>query len=234
MPCRPISRFWMRPSAMTPMRSPLTLQRNDISFAEIGKTRNQIATARGLESLAFGMPVYDAVVQLDEDMAAFASTGFPGNSVDQLKPRSSRIAALFAKPQRQRVRAAFETRCFLHGAGRGLSRRRTGARRGRVQSFAGWGHAFDAWADMDSDRNAAALDRTEGGFFMGVDGAVRRLAHRLARRLQPFDPFDAGRARVLRGRAAIIIWASMAAPGRGLSVSSLEPNLSILSLRSEN
>jgi outer membrane autotransporter protein len=47
----------------------LTLERNDISFVDIGETHNQRATASGLDSLTFGNEVYDAVVQLDQETA---------------------------------------------------------------------------------------------------------------------------------------------------------------------
>ena len=148
----------------------LTLQRNDISFAEIGKTRNQIATAKGLESLAFGMPIYDAVVQLDEDMARFAFDRLSGEIHGSAKTALIEDSRFVREAATARVRAAFET--VASSAAPVVAYQEGGpvpAAAG-VQSFAGWGHAFGAWADMDSDGNATALDRSEGGFFMGVDG----------------------------------------------------------------
>lgn len=44
----------------------LTLNRNDVTFAEVGVTRNQRATAAALESTGFGNAAYAAVVNLDE------------------------------------------------------------------------------------------------------------------------------------------------------------------------
>ena len=148
----------------------VTLQRNDISFAEIGKTRNQIATAGGLESLGFGMPIYDAVVQLDEDMARVAFDRLSGEIHGSAKTALVEDSRFVREAATARVRAAFETVASSAAPVVAYQEGGPAPAAAGVQSFAGWGHAFGAWADMDSDGNAAGLDRSEGGFFMGVDG----------------------------------------------------------------
>ncbi|WP_163545125.1 hypothetical protein, partial [Klebsiella pneumoniae] len=50
----------------------LTMTRNAVSFQNIGVTANQIATGGGVESLGFGNPVYNVVLNLSAPQAQYA------------------------------------------------------------------------------------------------------------------------------------------------------------------
>ncbi|MDR2856977.1 MAG: autotransporter domain-containing protein, partial [Novosphingobium sp.] len=131
----------------------LTTVRNDISFADVGDTPNQIATGGGAEGLGHGNPVWDALVQLDAPGARAA--------FDQLSGEIHASART----------ALIEDSRFVREAA--LDRLRTaGEDAGEDGRAAAWGRAFGSWGRTGSDGNAARLSRSTGGFVMGVDAGL--------------------------------------------------------------
>ncbi|AYM66080.1 autotransporter domain-containing protein [Agrobacterium fabrum] len=135
----------------------LTLTRNDIDFGKIAETRNQIATAQGLESLSLGIALYDAVVQLDQGTARTAFDQLSGeihaSVVTGLIDGSRHIRNL----ANDRLRSGFGDDPASATAPSGL---------------AFWGTGFGSWGSTDGNGNAAALDRSTSGFMGGADTMV--------------------------------------------------------------
>ncbi|UNK79197.1 autotransporter domain-containing protein [Sphingopyxis granuli] len=126
----------------------LRLTRNDISFAGIGVTPNQVAAGAGTESLGIGNDIFDAVLNL--------STAQAQNAFDQLSGEIHASARTAMIEDSRFVRSAVWDR--LRGAANGD--------RGGL-----WGEGFGSWGHTGSDGNAARLDRSGGGLLMGADGA---------------------------------------------------------------
>ena len=124
----------------------LSLQRNDVQFADAGLTPNQRATATAADTLGFGSAVYDALTLLDATTAPPAFDALSGEvhaSVQASLVEDSRYLRLAMRDRLDTARAD------------GLW-------------ATGWGH----WAHDDSDGNAAEL-RTDGrGVAAGGDIAV--------------------------------------------------------------
>ncbi|WP_290993867.1 autotransporter domain-containing protein [Hyphomicrobium sp.] len=123
----------------------LDVTRSSVAFQQIGQTPNQIAAAGGAESLGFGNPVYDAVLNLSEPEAR--------NAFDQLSGELHASAKT----------ALIEDSRFVREAA--LDRLRSAS--GTV-----WGRGFGSWGHTDGNGNAARLDRSTGGLFVGGDGLV--------------------------------------------------------------
>ena len=126
----------------------LRLTRNSISFAGIGLTPNQIAAGAGTESLGWGSPVADAVMQLAVEQGR--------DAFDQLSGEIHASARTAMVEDSRLVRHAVWDR--LRGAS---DSERSGV----------WGQAIGSWGHTAGNGNAARLDRSTGGVLIGIDRA---------------------------------------------------------------
>ncbi|NRP20947.1 Extracellular serine protease [Ensifer adhaerens] len=143
----------------------LKLTRNDISFASTGRTRNQIATAGGIDGLGMANPVFNAI--------AFAAT-----------PEAARAAfdLLSGEVHSSFQSILIEDSRFLRDAANDRLRSVLGAVGAKQSSGSGteadmgelaiWSQGFGSWGRWDGDGNAAKADRSIGGFFVGADTQV--------------------------------------------------------------
>lgn len=142
----------------------LHLARNDVKFAALASTFNQRSTAGGVESLANGHDVYDAILTLAADEALI------GRVFDSLSGEihASLKTALMADSRLVREAIA------------GRTRQLTAARQGPVQGalpesserVRDWGHWLREQGTIDTDGNAAAMARETSGFLVGSDANV--------------------------------------------------------------
>lgn len=129
----------------------LTLARNATSFAGIGGTSNQIATAGGVESLGMGNVLHDAVLGLSADAARSA--------FDQL---SGEIHAATRG-------ALIENSRILRDAANDRLRSVQAAPPAASARTHVWGQAYGHWGRSPGDGNAAALRHDSRGLFFGAD-----------------------------------------------------------------
>ncbi|MDW6024724.1 autotransporter domain-containing protein [Mesorhizobium sp. BAC0120] len=146
----------------------LTMSRNSTSFQNVGVTANQIATGGGVESLGFGNPVYDAVLSLSADQAQYAFDQLSGETHSSAKTALIEDSRFVRNAVNDRIRAAFD--------GVGASGTVTTYVDGRpvtvkanTDRFAIWAQGFGSWGHTNGDGNAARLNRSTGGFFVGAD-----------------------------------------------------------------
>ena len=155
----------------------LELTRNDRDFASAALTRNQVATAKGIESIGFdaGHAVYDAVAQLadDTDLIRASFDALSGEIHASAKAALIEDSRFLRNAINDRVRAAFGdigasvTPILAYGPG--------DTPVPVAADHAGpvfWSHGFGSWSSTDSDGNAASLDRSSGGLIGGTDGMV--------------------------------------------------------------
>lgn len=124
----------------------LHLTRNDVFFADVAGTPNQVAAGQATEALGRDNPVFDAAVTLSAQQAR--------NGFDQLSGEihpSARTAML-------------EGSRFLRNAVWDRLRSATDDVPGGM-----WGQAIGSWGHTSGDGNAARLGRSTGGLLMGVD-----------------------------------------------------------------
>ncbi|MEO1709198.1 MAG: autotransporter domain-containing protein [Pseudomonadota bacterium] len=123
----------------------LTLRRNDVDFAAIGQTANQIATGAAVESAVNG-ELGNAIINLDAVTARGAFDQLSG----ELHP-SARTAMV---EENRMVRNAVLDQ-LTHQPGGSI-----------------WGEAWAYSGDTDGDGNAAGLDRDGFGMVLGADVAL--------------------------------------------------------------
>ncbi|MFZ5677586.1 MAG: autotransporter-associated beta strand repeat-containing protein [Pseudomonadota bacterium] len=143
----------------------LELERNNISFGEVARTRNQRATADAAEKLGDGHAVFDAILDLDEDMARNAFDSLSGDVHASIRGMLLMDSHFTRDAALERLRTAFGgavsdsvpvmALAALPDSGVSL-----------------WGTGFGSWGRTDSDGNAAGFTRTAGGFIAGADAAA--------------------------------------------------------------
>ena len=156
--------------AYTPANVSVVLYKTQ-GFAAVGRTRNQIATAGGADSLGSG-PLYQAILfspSLEDALAAFdlLSGDVHASAQGALVEDSS----LVRDAATARIRAAFEATSTenLPVMAYGNDVRSEAAEPSRL---ALWGQAIGGWGRTGSDGNAAAIERSVGGFLAGGDAAI--------------------------------------------------------------
>ncbi|AYV48185.1 hypothetical protein C1707_19025 [Caulobacter flavus] len=128
----------------------LRLRRNDISFADIGSTPNQVAAGAGAQALGWDNPVFDTVVNLSAEQARDAFDQLAGSDYASLRGSLLQDSRF--------VRDAILARGDLAGA----------------EGLSGWGKVFGGWGAMKGDSNAQSYDRDVQGLLTGFDGALGR------------------------------------------------------------
>ena len=130
------------------------------SFCQAGMTANQCATGEGAYSLGFGNAMFNALLTLANDEA-------PG-ALDQLSGEihASAKTALFEDSRFPREAAQDRLGLALGGVGADNG--------GQVSGYGGgfWAQGFGAWSQQHGNGNAAAVDRSIGGFILGADTLV--------------------------------------------------------------
>lgn len=146
----------------------LNMQRNGVLFSDFARTRNQRAAAAGAESLGTGNPIYGAILGITNPSAFGAIfdalSGEVHASVKGVLIDDSRFVREAAT---DRVRAAFSATNTSAESDGGFATTSTD-----TKGLAVWSRAFGSWGQWPSDGNAATLDRTIGGLFVGADGLV--------------------------------------------------------------
>lgn len=149
----------------------LTMTRNGTTFENVGQTRNQIATGGGVESLEAGNAVYDAVLNLSAEQARYAFDQLSGEIHASTKTALIEDSRFLRNAVNDRLRAAFD--------GVGASGSAVTYANGVPQPVAAntdgvavWGQGFGSWGHTSGDGNAARLNRSTGGFFVGADAPV--------------------------------------------------------------
>jgi len=147
----------------------LELTRNQLSFADTARSRNQRAVAQGAESLGPGHAVYDALAGLqDEGVARGAFDALSGEV-----HAASRGALL---EDSRHLRAAVTGRLRQVTAGGGgpvqlamAASAAPAATPPAEQGLSVWAQGFGARGRSEGDGNAGSLDRSIRGFLLGAD-----------------------------------------------------------------
>ncbi|WMT92483.1 autotransporter domain-containing protein [Pelagibacterium sp. H642] len=155
----------------------LELERNDIDFASVALTRNQKATAAGIESIGLdaGHAVYDAIARLtdDEDVIRASFDALSGEIHASAQTALIEDSRFVRNAANDRIRAAFGDAgadyapVLAYGPGETpvlVSADHDGP--------VFWSSGFGSWGSTDSDGNAASLDRSTGGLLIGADTTV--------------------------------------------------------------
>lgn len=151
----------------------LELTRNDVDFDSVAITRNQKATAGGIDSLGNGSPIWNAIaMQTDEDVTRAAFDQLSGEVHASAKNVLIGDSHFVRDAATDRIRAAFGTVGANSMPVLAYGEDGTVLASADTLAPAAWGWAFGAWTDLDGDGNAASLSSSTGGFLTGVDAAL--------------------------------------------------------------
>ncbi|MDH7795539.1 MULTISPECIES: autotransporter domain-containing protein [unclassified Beijerinckia] len=150
----------------------LTLVRNSIDFAAIGSTFNQRAAGAGVESLGWGGPIYNAILNLSAPQARFAFDQLSGEVHASAKTVIVEDSRFLRDASIDRLRSAFDgvgatpmpVMSYAPGGPVLVT--------GNTERFAVWGRAFGGWGTSASNGNAARMRHDAGGAFVGADGLL--------------------------------------------------------------
>lgn len=134
------------------------------SFESVALTANQKAAAAGADGLGAGNAVWDAIAGLT--VPADARGAFDALSGEI---HASARTALLEDSRFPREAALNRLRVAMDGTGAENGAPIEDWSSGR---FGLWGQGLGAWGQWDSDGNAAAMDRSIGGFLMGGDALL--------------------------------------------------------------
>ena len=138
----------------------LTMERSAVSYAAFGATANVVEAGRAADTLSLSEP-------LAESLAAMTGTEAPA-ALATLTGEIYPTAQGVLQEQAAYVRDAIGERLDQAGG-------RPGSAKVQLlndQGAAMWGQAYGGWGHTDSDGNAAAVDRSIGGFLAGLDGRI--------------------------------------------------------------
>lgn len=150
----------------------LTLSRNDISFADVGATPNQAATAAALEGLGFGNAAYAAVVNLDEAGAQQAFEQMSGEVHSSAKGMMIQDGNIMLDVAASRIGQAFGEASAASMPVMAYGDDGLELAPADTDRFALWTRAFGSWGDSNADASNLGFDRSTGGLLVGGDALV--------------------------------------------------------------
>lgn len=150
----------------------LTMTRNLVGFQNVGLTPNQVATGGGVESLGFGNPLYNAVLNLSVAQARSAFDQLSGEIHASARTALIEDSRFIRNAVNDRIRSAFDAVGAAMGGVVTYVDGKPVAVAAATDRLAVWGQGFGSWGHTDGDGNAARLNRSTGGFFIGADAPV--------------------------------------------------------------
>ena len=176
----------------------LTLERNDVSFEEIGRTHNQQAAAEGVESLGGSGTLYTSLLTLTADDARSAFSQLAGDMHASISATSFDDSRFVRGIGIDRLRAAFggvgaatgtvyilgaptpgKSGALAYGATDAASN--TPAARATAAILVDpetaqavvWGQGYGSWGRNGGDSNASGMTASTGGVVVGIDAPFR-------------------------------------------------------------
>ncbi|MEJ5020959.1 autotransporter domain-containing protein [Ochrobactrum vermis] len=158
-------------------------------FTTVAQTRNQYATAGGLDSLAQtgpSLPLYNSLLMLSADEARAAFDSLSGEAYASAKGVLINDSQFIRNAALGRLQQAFggAPATPINALSYAGSQRHVSASASAIDTVAPasiapaqnlyttWGYAYGAWTRQDSDGNAGSVKSSVGGFVTGIDGTI--------------------------------------------------------------
>ncbi|WP_454783745.1 autotransporter domain-containing protein [Legionella sp. WA2024007413] len=143
----------------------LVVLRSAILFADLASTPNEIATANAVESLGAGNQVYDAMANLlNAQQVQRALNSLSGEIYASALGAFIEESRYLRSAVLNHLQQVFADRgsVFVDKFGKHIIDPQDG------WSF--WSDGYGSWGDLEGNGNAATLNRSTGGVFLGTDG----------------------------------------------------------------
>ncbi|WP_181832507.1 autotransporter domain-containing protein [Bosea caraganae] len=160
-----------------PTREPPTL------FGRVAQTRNQLSTARALDTLpqvGGTLALYNSLLMQDAPGARAAFDQLSGEIHASAKTALVEESGAVRAGAIDRLRSAFgsvgaapmATMSYGFSADKATAATGPMPKRPQAERFAVWGQGYGSFGHSDGNRNAARLSRSSGGLMVGADVAV--------------------------------------------------------------
>ncbi len=137
------------------------------SFVDVAATANQRGVASALQTLPTASPVFAAVaLSLTQEEAQFAYDQLSGEVHASLLGSLANDSRFARNAALARLRSAD---CRADVADPNTSSSSSSTSGCEDEKVTAWGSAFGSWGDRDGNGNASSVDRSTGGFFVGMD-----------------------------------------------------------------
>uniref|UniRef100_UPI003BA84B07 autotransporter outer membrane beta-barrel domain-containing protein n=1 Tax=Stappia sp. TaxID=1870903 RepID=UPI003BA84B07 len=153
----------------------LEIRRNARTLADIGRTRNQRATAGGIGSLPTSSAIREALLlSTDEEEARAALDTLSGESHASAQGRFIADSAFLRRAAGARIRDAFDQTRRASARPQAFAREAAplAAPADRLPVIGLWSEGYGTWGTTRSDGNAARTTNSAGGIFVGADAPL--------------------------------------------------------------
>jgi outer membrane autotransporter protein len=155
----------------------LELERNNVEFTDVARTRNQLATAGAIDTLDNTSAVWTALAMTGSDEEARALLEqLSGEAHASLIGMFQQDSRFWRNAANDRLRSAFGSVAAAGQQVMGFGATGLTNAPADTQGLALWTRGFGSWARTDSDGNAADFTRNTGGMLGGADMAVSAAA----------------------------------------------------------
>lgn len=150
----------------------LEVERSAVRFADVARTFNQLSATQAADSLAASNPLYNRILFLNAGEAAAAFDLLSG------EVHASAMSVLLDDSHFVRDAANEHLRAAFSGVGAATPPVMAYGPQGFTAAPATsggpvfWASGFSSWGQLDGNGNAARVDRSVGGFFIGADTLV--------------------------------------------------------------
>lgn len=158
-------------------------------FTTVAQTRNQYATAGGLDSLqqtGSSLALYNSVLMLSADEARAAFDSLSGEAYASAKGVLINDSQFIRNAALGRLQQAFggAPATPINALSYAGSQRHVSASASAIDAaapasiapaqnlYTAWGYAYGAWTRQDSNSKAGSVESSVGGFVTGIDGTV--------------------------------------------------------------
>ncbi|MEW5424407.1 autotransporter domain-containing protein [Amorphus sp. 3PC139-8] len=147
--------------------------RSNVDFETYATTPNQAAVAGALDSLSPDAPIVEEVAALNASTTPDALDQLSGEVYASTAITMVEDSRFVRDAARARIRGAFER--IADPSMNVLAYGETGATgetSADAPAFAAWGQGYGSWGNWDGSGGVASVDRSIGGFAVGLDRAV--------------------------------------------------------------
>jgi len=153
----------------------LELRRNDVAFAGVGITRNQVATGTAIDTLGAASPIWRAIaLSSAPDVARASFDALSGEIHASMRTALIEDSRFVRNAMNDRLRTAFGERVGASLAPPLSDAPNQSPMPGSPDPSAPgfWSQGSGSWGTTSSDGNAAHLYRSTAGLLAGVDGII--------------------------------------------------------------
>jgi autotransporter-associated beta strand protein len=142
------------------------------TFPSVAIAPNQVATATAIQAQGAGAPIFDDIINQSAAGARQAFDALSGEIHASVVSSAFDDSRLPREAVLDRLSNPYGTLSAVGGAAGFAAMNAMAGPSVPANLFAGWGQAFGSFGHIGGDGNAATVDRSMGGFILGLDATI--------------------------------------------------------------